>query len=86
MAGAGFGLKLTDLARGSDHHAAFRTWWAFGRGAYMGLDQDGPPQRVTMYYDPLREVHHRNPVSGAMGRCAECGTQFVRFSSEHASA
>ena len=67
MAGAGFGLKLTDLARGSDHHAAFRSWWAYGRGAYMGLDQEGPPERVTMYYDPLREVHHRNPVSGAMG-------------------
>ena len=40
----------------------FDDWWRFARSAYMDLEQDHPPQVVTLYYDPLLDVHHKLPV------------------------
>jgi hypothetical protein len=62
MSGAGLGLRLHDLAHGTDHHEAFRRWWPLARRDYLGLDDDAPPSMVTLYYDPLLDVHHRLPV------------------------
>src|SRR4051812_6032802 len=66
MAGAGLGLRLHDLAYGTDHHDAFRRWWPLARREYLGLDGDAPPDAVTLYYDPLLDVHHRLPAFTAM--------------------
>ncbi len=47
--------------------AAFRDWWQFARSEYQGLVSDAPPSIVTMYYDPLLDVHLRVPVASALG-------------------
>ena len=40
----------------------FDGWWHYARDAYLDLEGDDPPQLVTLYYDPLLDVHHRLPV------------------------
>lgn len=67
MAGAGFGLKLHDTAYGTNHAAPFVDWLRYARGAYLDLDGDEPPASLTMYYDPLRDLHLRGSVAGAFG-------------------
>ena len=44
----------------------FDAWWAYAREAYMDLGNDTPPQAVTLYYDPLLDVHHKLPVMVAV--------------------
>jgi len=45
----------------------FDDWWTYARDAYMDLGADDrPPQSVTLYYDPLLDVHHRLPVMVAV--------------------
>ncbi len=63
LAGAGLGLQLHDLLRGTDHHEVFRRWWADTcRTKYLHLDGDELPSAVTFYYDPILDVHHEVPV------------------------
>lgn len=62
MSGAGFGLKLHDLRHGTRHIEVFNDWWAWARGAYLGLDGDADPTEYTFYYDPLLDLHHRLPL------------------------
>jgi hypothetical protein len=38
----------------------------FARGAYLGLDGDDDPAAVTLYYDPILDVHHRVPTFTAL--------------------
>ena len=52
---------------GTDHSAAFREWWGYARGAYLDLAEERLPQIVTMYYDPLLDVHHKVPISPMVG-------------------
>jgi hypothetical protein len=67
LAGAGLGLKLHDLLRGTDHHEVFRTWWRdVCRGRYLHLDGPELPERVTLYYDPIEDVAHEIPVFAGM--------------------
>jgi hypothetical protein len=40
----------------------FDDWWTYASAAYLGLGHDAPPQMVTLYYDPLLDVHHKLPV------------------------
>ena len=65
MSGAGFGLKLHDTAFGTNHCDVYLDWVRHARGAYLGLDGVEPPRRVTMYYDPLLDLHMRTSVAGA---------------------
>jgi hypothetical protein len=44
----------------------FDEWWGYAREAYMDLGGDAPPQAVTLYYDPLLDVHHKLPVMVAV--------------------
>jgi hypothetical protein len=44
----------------------FDDWWTYAREAYMDLGRDTPPQTVTLYYDPLLDVHHKLPVMVAV--------------------
>ena len=44
----------------------FEQWWSHARSAYMDLGRDAPPQLVTLYYDPLLDVHHKLPVMVAV--------------------
>ncbi len=63
LAGAGLGLQLHDLLRGTDYHAVFHRWFAdVCRGTYLHLDGPELPQAVTLYYDPLLDVHHEVPA------------------------
>ncbi|MEY2405052.1 MAG: hypothetical protein QOD38_2603, partial [Acidimicrobiaceae bacterium] len=63
LAGAGLGLQLHDLLRGTDHHEVFDRWWhETCRGEYLHLDRDELPFAVTLYYDPILDVHHEIPV------------------------
>lgn len=67
LAGAGLGLQLHDLLRGTDHHAAFDRWWTDTcRSKYLHLDRDELPIAVTLYYDPILDVHHEIPVMVGM--------------------
>jgi hypothetical protein len=67
LAGAGLGLQLHDLLRGTDYHAVFRTWWSdVCRSRYLHLDGDELPQLVTLYYDPILDVAHEIPTSFGM--------------------
>lgn len=51
---------------GTGHHEAFETWWAYARDAYMGIGGHDLPMAVTLYYDPLLDVHHRLPAFTAL--------------------
>jgi hypothetical protein len=44
----------------------FDEWWTYAREAYLDLAGDAPPQMVTLYYDPLLDVHHKLPVMVAV--------------------
>ena len=67
LAGAGLGLQLHDLLRGTDHHAVFDGWWNDTcRTKYLHLDGDELPQMATLYYDPILDVHHEVPVAFGM--------------------
>jgi len=55
------------LCFGTDHSAAFREWWEYARGTYLDLAEERLPQLVTMYYDPLLDVHHKIPISPMVG-------------------
>jgi hypothetical protein len=67
LAGAGLGLQLHDLLRGTDHHGVFERWWSGTcRTKYLHLDGDELPQRSTLYYDPILDVHHEVPVAFGM--------------------
>ena len=48
--------------------AAFRQWWKYARTEYLDLGEDRLPQIVTMYYDPLVDVHHKVPISPMIGK------------------
>jgi len=63
LAGAGLGLKLHDLLRGTDYHDVFRRWWRETcRTGYLHLEGADLPEMVTLYYDPILDVHHEVPV------------------------
>jgi len=67
LAGAGLGLQLHDLLRGTDHHSVFDDWWrTVCRGQYLHLDGAQLPDAVTLYYDPILDVHHEVPVMFGM--------------------
>jgi hypothetical protein len=67
LSGAGLGLQLHDLLRGTDHHSVFDRWWNDTcRSKYLHLDGDELPTAVTFYYDPLLDVHHELPVMVGM--------------------
>jgi hypothetical protein len=67
LAGAGLGLQLHDLLRGTDHHEVFRRWWTdVCRDRYLHLGGDELPMGVTLYYDPIVDVHHEVPVMFGM--------------------
>ena len=67
LAGAGLGLQLHDLLRGTRHHEVFTRWWNdVCRDRYLHLDGDALPENVTLYYDPILEVAHEVPVFAGM--------------------
>ena len=67
LAGAGLGLQLHDLLRGTDYHSVFRSWWTDTcRTKYLHLDQDELPMMATFYYDPILDIHHEVPGAGML--------------------
>jgi len=70
MAGAGLGLRLHDRRHGTGHHhAAFDPWWAHARDHYLDLAQGAAPELVSLYYDPILDVHHKLPVMAGLSNC-----------------
>jgi hypothetical protein len=67
LAGAGLGLQLHDLLRGTQHHPVFTSWWNdVCRDRYLHLDGEALPENVTLYYDPIVDVAHEVPVFAGM--------------------
>jgi hypothetical protein len=67
LAGAGLGLRLHDTLRGTNHHDVFDGWWQNTcRTKYLHLDGPELPDSVTLYYDPILDVHHEVPVMFGM--------------------
>ena len=64
LAGAGLGLQLHDLLRGTDHHEVFDRWWndACRDRSTCTSTATSCPRSVTLYYDPILDVHHEVPV------------------------
>jgi hypothetical protein len=63
LAGAGLGLQLHDLLRGTDHHQVFHQWHTdVNRSTYLHLDEAELPAAVSLYYDPIEDVHHEVPT------------------------
>jgi hypothetical protein len=54
------------VRHGSDHSTVFDEWWTFARDNYMDLGGDAAPQTVSLYYDPILDVHHKLPVMVAV--------------------
>jgi hypothetical protein len=53
----------------------FDEWWQFARGDYLGLDGEEDPKTVTLYYDPLLDVHHRLPARVGLNTSIYLATQ-----------
>ena len=67
LAGAGLGLQLHDLLRGTSYHDVFDRWYDdVCRSRYLHLDGAELPSAVTLYYDPILDVHHEVPVMAGM--------------------
>ncbi len=64
LSGAGLGLQLHDLLRGTNHHEVFDRWFTdTAVPRYFRFDEHGrPPATVTLYYDPTIDYHHLVPV------------------------
>jgi hypothetical protein len=67
LAGAGLGLQLHDLLRGTGYHEVFTRWFDdVCRSRYLHLDGDELPAAVTLYYDPIEDVAHEIPTFAGM--------------------
>jgi hypothetical protein len=67
LAGAGLGLQLHDLLRGTRYHDVFDRWWDdVCRDRYLHLDGPQLPEQVTLYFDPIEDVAHEVPVFAGM--------------------
>ncbi len=66
MGAAGLGLRLHDILYGSDMHRVFHTWWTHAGAEYVPFHDGRPDDRLTLYYDPLIDYHHRVGLGGSL--------------------
>ena len=65
LAGAGLGLKMHDVNFGTNHHEVFDTWWEYARKNYMSVPDEGDPEWVALYYDPIIDhIQSAGPLGG----------------------
>ena len=58
LSAAGLGLKMYDNVFNKESNAAYQMWLDHTKDKYYGFDKSGSLQRVTMYYDALKDHHH----------------------------
>lgn len=67
LSGAGLGLKMHDVLFGTKHHAVFDTWWEYATEHYMKFAENGDPEWVALYYDPIIDhIHSGGPMGGVL--------------------
>ena len=66
MSRAGLGLGLHDVVYGTDYRTLFDAWWDYARRNYFAMRDGKVVGSVTVYYDPLIPVHHRNDSLAGM--------------------
>tara|TARA_Y100001970_G_scaffold137230_1_gene168909 strand:+ start:9987 stop:11708 length:1722 start_codon:yes stop_codon:yes gene_type:complete len=65
LSAAGLGLKMYDNVFGKESHSAYHNWLDFTKNKYYGFDKKGNIEWVTMYYDAIKEHHHKtDPTMG----------------------
>ena len=51
---------------GSDMHRVFHTWWTHAGAEYVPFHDGRPDDKLTLYYDPLIDYHHRVGLGGSL--------------------
>tara|TARA_B100000678_G_scaffold228817_1_gene196881 strand:- start:501 stop:2174 length:1674 start_codon:yes stop_codon:yes gene_type:complete len=66
LSAAGLGLQMYDNVFNKEAHSAYKNWLRYTKDKYYGFDKKGTLQWVTMYYDALKNHHHRIQPSHAL--------------------
>ena len=66
LSAAGLGLKMYDNIFDKGAHSAYKSWLDYTKDKYYGFDKKGTLQWVTMYYDALKNHHHKIPPAHAL--------------------
>ena len=66
LSAAGLGLKMYDNIFDKGAHSAYESWLDYTKDKYYGFDKKGTLQWVTMYYDALKNHHHKIPPAHAL--------------------
>ena len=66
LSAAGLGLKMYDNVFDKEAHSAYDSWLDYTKDKYYGFDKKGTLQWVTMYYDALKNHHHKIPPAHAL--------------------
>jgi hypothetical protein len=66
LSAAGLGLKMYDNVFDKSAHSAYKSWLDYTKDKYYGFDKKGTLQWVTMYYDALKNHHHKIPPAHAL--------------------
>ena len=66
LSAAGLGLKMYDNVFNKESHSAYKNWLDHTKDKYYGFDNKGTLQWVTMYYDALKNHHHKIPPAHAL--------------------
>jgi len=66
LSAAGLGLKMYDNVFNKEANSAYKYWLNHTKDKYYGFDKKGSLQWVTMYYDALKNHHHRIQPSHAL--------------------
>ena len=66
LSAAGLGLLMYDNVFNKEAHSAYKTWLEFTKDKYFGFNKKGSLEWVTMYYDSLKNHHHRTPPAHAL--------------------
>ena len=65
LSAAGLGLQMYDNVFNKESHSAYKNWLDHTKDKYYGFDKNGALEWVTMYFDGLKNHHHRTaPLHG----------------------
>jgi hypothetical protein len=64
MTFAGLGLRLHDITYGTDLHQVFGSWWEYARAQHVPISDGRMSDAMSMYYDPIIDLHHKTPSQG----------------------
>lgn len=64
MVFAGLGLRLHDITYGTDLQQVFGRWWEYARKDHVPIQDGRMIDSMSMYYDPIIDLHHKTPSQG----------------------